>query len=652
MGFNPSGGKIANATDVALGAHATIADGHTLTYSGGDGLWENRAGATTYNVKNFGAIGDGVTDDTAAVAACRDAMLAGGISSGIYLFLQGAMYFPSGTYLIKSQDTLMYSPTTSSAGAGMQSLRGLVIEGDNSRSSIIAFQSTGTLSSDLAQNNLLTLANRARGMRIKHLQFTSNNAAQSFLYAWCDAGDSSDPSNANATKPQYGIGAQNDWEFEDVFWTGSWNRVCGFDGGVNANQNSEISWIKCYINDPTTFADAAFHIGFNTVSYFTQEDQFLDYYFTDCEFEYASGNLIQVEMGGHVHARGGSWILGIGNSSTNAGTFFATTHNGSHASNVQHLNVDGTRFEFRTNQCHLLSTTWRSSSAHIVFRNISVATDYFSHWSQDPSAWSLLSYTLGSGDVMPLIAFEDCELDGYFNISLATDEAAPGGGGLYFNRCNHRTFAAGLIAGGAATTVSGSASMSSSSNSTQLTCTGASFTQSDVGKGISVSGAGSGGAFLISTIASVTSSTTAVLGNTAKTTVSGQTIRYGTAVVKASTGAPNVWSKQSRGTAERPVNFQAGTTYTIGMGDNEGAIHTATGSGITITVPSYVSAGVGIQPGFYVEIVQAGGGQVTIAAGSGVTIETAASMTTRTQWSAIGLRQFSPNNWILTGDLT
>jgi hypothetical protein len=42
VGFNPSGGKIANATDVALGAHVTLGDSQVLTYSASDGLWENK----------------------------------------------------------------------------------------------------------------------------------------------------------------------------------------------------------------------------------------------------------------------------------------------------------------------------------------------------------------------------------------------------------------------------------------------------------------------------------------------------------------------------------------------------------------------------------------------------------------------------------
>lgn len=44
MGFNPSGGKIQNATDVGLGANNTYpptVDGQFLGYSKEDGLWEN-----------------------------------------------------------------------------------------------------------------------------------------------------------------------------------------------------------------------------------------------------------------------------------------------------------------------------------------------------------------------------------------------------------------------------------------------------------------------------------------------------------------------------------------------------------------------------------------------------------------------------------
>lgn len=70
--------------------------------------------------------------------------------------------------------------------------------------------------------------------------------------------------------------------------------------------------------------------------------------------------------------------------------------------------------------------------------------------------------------------------------------------------------------------------MSSSSNTTTLTSATANFTSGDVGKLISVAGAGSAGGILSSTIATFTNSTTVILANAASTTVSGAKITWGT----------------------------------------------------------------------------------------------------------------------------
>ena len=52
--------------------------------------------AETVSVKDFGAVGDGTTDDTAAIQAAIDSLPAAG----------GGLYFPTGTYLVASQVTL------------------------------------------------------------------------------------------------------------------------------------------------------------------------------------------------------------------------------------------------------------------------------------------------------------------------------------------------------------------------------------------------------------------------------------------------------------------------------------------------------------------------------------------------------------------
>jgi hypothetical protein len=65
--------------------------------SGSGGGSGGGGGATVYNVKSYGAAGDGVTDDTTAIGNALTAANAGG---------GGTVYFPSGTYLISAALTL------------------------------------------------------------------------------------------------------------------------------------------------------------------------------------------------------------------------------------------------------------------------------------------------------------------------------------------------------------------------------------------------------------------------------------------------------------------------------------------------------------------------------------------------------------------
>ena len=73
-------------------------------------------------------------------------------------------------------------------------------------------------------------------------------------------------------------------------------------------------------------------------------------------------------------------------------------------------------------------------------------------------------------------------------------------------------------------------SVSISSGSAALTVSGASFTSGDVGKGITVTGAGGGGGNLVTTISAYTSATQVTLASNASTTLSSSTqnVIYGT----------------------------------------------------------------------------------------------------------------------------
>lgn len=90
--------------------------------------------------------------------------------------------------------------------------------------------------------------------------------------------------------------------------------------------------------------------------------------------------------------------------------------------------------------------------------------------------------------------------------------------------------------------------------------------------------------------------------------------------------------------------------YTLVLTDNNKAIESTSATAITVTIPP--NSSVAFAVGAVVEIAQIGAGQVTIAAGAGVTLRTSSSLTTRAQYSALSIRQRATDDWILSGDMT
>ena len=101
-------------------------------------------------------------------------------------------------------------------------------------------------------------------------------------------------------------------------------------------------------------------------------------------------------------------------------------------------------------------------------------------------------------------------------------------------------------------------------------------------------------------------------------------------------------------------NAQTGTTYTFALTDaNNTVVSLSNASAITATVPP--NSSVAFPVGAILQFFQGGAGQVTIAAGSGVTITsigaTASAPKTRIQYSACSAIQTSANNWLVLGDI-
>jgi len=91
-------------------------------------------------------------------------------------------------------------------------------------------------------------------------------------------------------------------------------------------------------------------------------------------------------------------------------------------------------------------------------------------------------------------------------------------------------------------------------------------------------------------------------------------------------------------------------SYTLVLSDAGRSIDMTSASATTITVPP--SSSVAWATGTVVEGAQLGTGTVTLTAGAGVTIRSASTLVTRTQYSTWGLRYLGSNVWLVSGDLT
>ena len=106
--------------------------------------------------------------------------------------------------------------------------------------------------------------------------------------------------------------------------------------------------------------------------------------------------------------------------------------------------------------------------------------------------------------------------------------------------------------------------------------------------------------------------------------------------------ATTSWTPINVGT----VNTQSGTAYTLSAVDNGRVLDFTSTTAVSLTVPSTLPVG------FQVSITQAGAGQVTFVAGTGMTINNRYSATkTSGQWAKAGLEVRASGSSVLSGDV-
>jgi len=109
-------------------------------------------------------------------------------------------------------------------------------------------------------------------------------------------------------------------------------------------------------------------------------------------------------------------------------------------------------------------------------------------------------------------------------------------------------------------------------------------------------------------------------------------------------GANGNWS------TAQVVNAKTSTTYTLAATDAGNLVTLNNASAITLTVPQ--DSAVTIPVGTYVDLMQLGVGQVTVAAGTGATLYVSGvTAKARAQYSRLGVQKISANTWVVFGDL-
>jgi hypothetical protein len=113
----------------------------------------------------------------------------------------------------------------------------------------------------------------------------------------------------------------------------------------------------------------------------------------------------------------------------------------------------------------------------------------------------------------------------------------------------------------------------------------------------------------------------------------------------------SAWESAGATTQGLTLNAQTGTTYTLALTDSGKFVTQSNASAITTTIPP--NSSVAFPIGTQVNLMQLGAGQVTVAAGSGVTIRSEGSkLKLKGQYATATCVKIGTDEWVLVGNVS
>lgn len=260
------------------------------------------------SVKDFGAVGDGVTDDTAAFRAVITYAASVAVAGGVVSSNNSGrvrIHIPAGRYLV-SDGIIQDGDFSGRTG-------GLTIEGCGQYATEIVYSPSGSAPLVYNGDDLLFV-------RFKGMTFYANSATTDFLYS-------------------YSEGGAQDYLFSDCSWVGTWRYGVHLKG---TNSNSEMAFEKCL------FAGA-----WTVFLYSEDSDQFLNYWFNECKY-WCSSSWMKFTKGGNIKIAN----CDVSGYKPSAETYLFRLEGIVHARGVCSFVCHATRFELKNTNAKIIYSEW------------------------------------------------------------------------------------------------------------------------------------------------------------------------------------------------------------------------------------------------------------------------------------------------------